>query len=710
MSWNKRNTSHISIYNYPEHLNPFYEDDNHKRLRFWGFSKKKNENGRHSLSIGNLQELWKSYSFRKKKSSTLGINKTSESPPTLRRDLNDNSYLNSRVFRGDRHTSLQSLPMDSRRESDAISNGAYFNRNDRYRSTTQFSGYSSPNQQNIRYVDFYIFYTLKSYKLRYKNCFCRLSQSNLASSNPFESQPDSCPSSPMSSRRYRKKRRAPPPPKLVVEDYLATKDIETLASEIDEFVNNRKESLIKQEVAEEIPKSNQPAPISESELNPSTSKAPQTIDIKQSNGISTVTEKENVTILESNTTTNTRTSPTTQWIGTVHLKQSNEPEISSTSTEGQKVISSNTSSQAKPRIAKKPECIASIHINQSSEHITVCSEQKPNNDFSVQLEEKKVNKKQNGTIPVHIREEPLVIKGISNEANIPHNSEIVKQSVILVDSEETISPSTSKTQQSIAFKDVKLSNESESVSTDVELRDNACVEDRKTNSFGTVKQISQIFEENISCSGPSVLPKRNTSNIPEANGAISKNTENHLVSNVVQQKPVETSEDLQIREEFELESDLRIGERLRNDRFRSSISAERESNSTPTPRMRKKKSIKEVLESISRNQKILNESAAKGTKVYLTPSYAENKYNYPNELNNVNNRSSKEVTSTNISVSTSDTNELPSQSNLFISKISKFKGQFRESSPTSSNLDWNPLPKPSRAHNSASSNFNNGSC
>ncbi|XP_070070828.1 uncharacterized protein [Drosophila takahashii] len=674
MSWNKRNTSHISIYNYPEHLNPFYEDDNHKRLRFWGFSKKKNENGRHSLSIGNLQELWKSYSFRKKKSSTLGINKTSESPPTLRRDLND------KVFRGDRHTSLQSLPMDSRRESDSISNGAYFNRNDRYRSTTQFSGYSSPNQQNIR-----------------------LSQTSLASSNPFESQPDSCPSSPMSSRRYRKKRRAPPPPKLVVEDYLATKDIETLASEIDEFVNNRKESLIKQEVGVEVPKSNQPAPISESELNPSTSKAPQTIDIKQSNGISTVTEKENVTILESNTKTNTRTSPTQQWIGTVHLKQSKEPEILITPTEGQKVISSNTSSQAKPCISKKPECIASVHINQSSEHITVCSEQKPNNEFSVQLEEKK---KQNGTVPVHIREELLVTKGISNEADIPRSSEIVKQSVILVDSEESISPSTSKTQQSIAHKDVKLSNETESVSTDVELRDSACVEDRKTNSFGTVKQISQIFEENISSSGPSVIPKRNTANICESNGAISKNTENHLVSNVIQPNPAQISEDLQIREEFELESDLRIGERPR----RSSISAERESNSTPTPRMRKKKSIKEVLESISRNQKILNESAAKGTKVYLTPSYAENKYNYPNELNNVNNRSSKEVTSTNISVSTSDTDELPSQSNLFISKISKFKGQFRESSPTSSNLDWNPLPKPSRAHNSASSNFNNGSC
>ncbi|EDX04503.1 GD22273 [Drosophila simulans] len=682
MSWNKRNTSHISIYNYPEHLNPFYEDDNHKRLRFFGFSKKKNENGRHSLSIGNLQELWKSYSFRKKKSSTLGINKTSESPPTLRRDLNDNSYLNSRVFRGDRHTSLQDI--DRRRESDSLSsNGTFFNRNDRYRSTTQFSGYPSTNNQSIR-----------------------LSQSSLASSNPFESQPESCPSSPMSSRRYRKKRRAPPPPKLVVQDYLATKDIESLASEIDAFVNNRKESLIKQEVVEEVPKSNEPtilitAPICDSEPNPSTSQAPQAISVRQSNGYSTAIDKEKVTISESDNNTNTRTSPKPECNGTIHIKHAHEPEPPSTPIQIRKVRTSNTAGQPNPCTSSTPECNASIHIKQSSEHITVCSKQKPNNDVN------QVNKKPNGTIPVAITEEHLVVKETSKPAELPIYAEVVKQSVVLVDSEDGSGASTSKAQQSIANEQAKLPEESATLRTHPEPDDNTYVEERKTNSFGTVKQISQIFEENITSStAPSQVPKKE---VLKTNGAISKN---HVVSNVIQPNPAETSDVLQIREDFELDNNVRLRyeERPTNDRYRSSISAERESNSTPTPRMRKKKSIKEVLESISRNQKILNESAAKGTKVYLTPSYAENKYNYPNELNNVNNRSSKEVTSANISVSTSDTNELPGQSNLFISKISKFKGQFRESSPTSSNLDWNPLPKPSRAHNSASSNFNNGSC
>jgi hypothetical protein len=30
-----RTSSQPSVYNYPEHLNPFYEDEQHKRLRFW---------------------------------------------------------------------------------------------------------------------------------------------------------------------------------------------------------------------------------------------------------------------------------------------------------------------------------------------------------------------------------------------------------------------------------------------------------------------------------------------------------------------------------------------------------------------------------------------------------------------------------------------------------------------------------------------------
>lgn len=57
-----RSSSQISIYDYPEHLNPFYEDDNHKRIRFWKLnSSNKTANGRdrsNSFSLNALKEMW----------------------------------------------------------------------------------------------------------------------------------------------------------------------------------------------------------------------------------------------------------------------------------------------------------------------------------------------------------------------------------------------------------------------------------------------------------------------------------------------------------------------------------------------------------------------------------------------------------------------------------------------------------------------------
>ncbi|XP_060666301.1 uncharacterized protein LOC132798456 isoform X4 [Drosophila nasuta] len=107
----ERSSSQLSIYDYPEHLNPFADDDNHKRLRFWSLSKR-GDNRRRSFSVGNLKELWplKTFSLRKKKSSTLGIQKTSESPPVLRRSLEPNSlYPGDQAFRRQYTNSLQNI-------------------------------------------------------------------------------------------------------------------------------------------------------------------------------------------------------------------------------------------------------------------------------------------------------------------------------------------------------------------------------------------------------------------------------------------------------------------------------------------------------------------------------------------------------------------------------------------------------------------------
>ncbi|XP_020807197.1 LOW QUALITY PROTEIN: muscle M-line assembly protein unc-89 [Drosophila serrata] len=665
MSLHKRNPSHISIYDYPEHLNPFYEDDNHKRLRFWKFSKKKNDNGKHSLSIGNLQELWKSYSFRKKKSSTLGINKTSESPPTLRRDLND------KIFRGDRHTSLQNI--DTRRESD--SNGMFFHRNVGYRSTTQFSGYSVPHNQNIR-----------------------SSQSSL-STNPFESDAgSSCPSSPMSTRKqYRKKRRAPPPPKRsTIPDYLATKDIESLASEIEEFVNNRNESTINPEVEKEVvvEKLSVTVPVSDIEPNPSTSKAPQ-----QSNdsAIRTGTEQEKVSVVT--VTRMSTTPPPPPCIASVHVRQSLESDLERQPLPPVPIppepqMSANPSNPStSTTLSPHPQCIASVHVKQTLESKTPSTDRKPNDS----KETNHIERHSVSILDSNIQKESLVTNGTAKEASMPNQTRTVNRTLTVVESKKQVD--SNKPCNEVFQPEEHVQNGDESI------------QERKTNSFGTVKQISQIFEENISSSSNLIKEKEN----PKAS---SPKPENLDISNAgPPSSSSAASEVLQIREDFELESPAGVSSRYIHNGSRDTALAEWEREAAmPTPRMRKKKSIKEVLESISRNQKILNESAAKGTKVYLTPSYAENRYNYPNELNNVNLRSSKEVTSANISVSSApEANEqqpTSRQNNLFISKINKVKGPYRESSPTSSNLDWNPVPKPNRAHqHSPNSNFNNnGSC
>ncbi|XP_058061637.1 uncharacterized protein LOC131211957 isoform X2 [Anopheles bellator] len=165
-----------SIYDYPEHLNPFYEDENHKRLRFWNpkpaaHGRSQRRGSLSSLRDG-LRELWlySSVRFGKKRSSTLGINKTSESPPPLRRDAYEadtyatvasssaagyrntvsvlpgrdsvresQSYTTTPLFV--RHSRYRTSLQDRPKENDEIG----FTRNDRYRSTIQngFSTYST---------------------------------------------------------------------------------------------------------------------------------------------------------------------------------------------------------------------------------------------------------------------------------------------------------------------------------------------------------------------------------------------------------------------------------------------------------------------------------------------------------------------------------------------------------------------------------------
>ncbi|XP_065355342.1 mucin-2 isoform X2 [Calliphora vicina] len=227
---NGRSTSQVSVYNYPEHLNPFYEDDQHKRLRFWKISKKDNEGRRNSFSIGNLKDMWAFKSFRmKKKSSTLGINKTSESPPTMRRDyvvdnggwntfdhrlrssntssINGDSFQRNATYR----SSLQTLPTSNDRIG--------LNRNDGYRSTIQVTRSNPRYQAQQKQLQ-------QQQQTTGVSQNRRSSQSSMVSTNPFESDDDENEdinssgmksvnggsTTTLTSRTARKKRRAPAPP------------------------------------------------------------------------------------------------------------------------------------------------------------------------------------------------------------------------------------------------------------------------------------------------------------------------------------------------------------------------------------------------------------------------------------------------------------------------------------------------------------------
>lgn len=111
----------------------------------------------------------------------------------------------------------------------------------------------------------------------------------------------------------------------------------------------------------------------------------------------------------------------------------------------------------------------------------------------------------------------------------------------------------------------------------------------------------------------------------------------------------------------------------------------------------KAKSVKEIIDSINRSQKLLKDSAAKGTTVYSTSLYAEN------NIRPISNQRSSQASEIcpNISTGTSCAeNNLQLEQNYFQkSKINKTAFQYRESSPTALNLDWNPLPKPKRINN-----------
>ncbi|XP_053957718.1 general transcriptional corepressor trfA isoform X1 [Anastrepha ludens] len=265
---NGRSTSQVSIYNYPEHLNPFYEDEQHKRLRFWHINKSNGSGSRRSsFSLSGLKDVWAFKSFRlKKKSSTLGINKTSESPPPLRRDLQPYNTDNGNDLSLPDYRTRYSTPADGSFQRNAAyrsslqnvalakDNGGSqldFNRNNQYRSTIQVMGTKSNNRNHnynnnnvssrtvpVPHPRRYVYGgSVTPQPLRNSDIGAGVglthgsSQISMASTNPFDTDDDDeennedvslagdrqiITSTPIKQRMHRKKRRAPAPPTIAV--------------------------------------------------------------------------------------------------------------------------------------------------------------------------------------------------------------------------------------------------------------------------------------------------------------------------------------------------------------------------------------------------------------------------------------------------------------------------------------------------------------
>lgn len=98
-----------------------------------------------------------------------------------------------------------------------------------------------------------------------------------------------------------------------------------------------------------------------------------------------------------------------------------------------------------------------------------------------------------------------------------------------------------------------------------------------------------------------------------------------------------------------------------------------------------KKSVKEIIDSINRSQQLLKESAQKSAISVCAESACADPICHNQEIH--------EITSNNLKI---DNNLFARHDNIMKHKISKQIFPYRESSPTASNLDWNPLPKPKR--------------
>ncbi|XP_017837779.1 putative uncharacterized protein DDB_G0291812 [Drosophila busckii] len=725
MSHSGRSSSQISIYNYPDHLNPFHDDDNHKRLRFWNLSKSNDDRRRRSFSIGHLRDMWafRSFSPKKKKSSTLGIQKTSESPPMLRRDLDPNCYQRRPIV-----SSLQNINTSTPVPSNRLN--AYSIQN--HHGTNQFRGSLSPQFQRFQPY--------------------RASNTSLASSNPFESDMESdindisANSTGGVRKSYRKKRRAPLAPHMMNNSSTNQVDVDSkgteiehiaiksLTGEIEKFVNDRNDALTSNTT--KVKTDTNALNIKESTQNNNTTRMGETINNNGLHITETTHNNNNVTRLEPEATVSLHIDETTP------VNNKNTLQIVEETTVNIQKVDPNGNFKPTPPVKKPKETLTKnvekdIHIKSRTGEIQIIVTNQSNpvvtrttttmqsfkgtdvlpmkteipqssqiiNGESVKqinsVKEKPKDTSQSITVddtPANIAQEEKIK---SNSNNILINETRMEQPAS--DSKNTIIKEVHNIQLKSEMKNDEESKVSQEITKNVESKPVICKTEtivKKTVLVHT-PTTSQASNNFVTCNATAEVPN-NLSNTNGNSLTIDETTKRN-VSRQSRERDDFCPQVCSYDHNFVLptKSSLVSSPKYEHREYVYKPYAtfekpedkigELQDPSQPT----KTKSVKEIIDAINRSQKLLKESAAKGTKVFSTALYDSNNIGPSNEQ-----RNNHQEVQLNISNETScvENNTEPQQNYFQKSKINKKVCEYRESSPTTSNLDWNPLPKPKRSN------------
>ncbi|KAJ8736319.1 hypothetical protein PYW08_006975 [Mythimna loreyi] len=216
----------ISIYDYPEHLNPFHEEDNHNKIRFWTLGRRLNRSN--SISFSGLKDLknsWALRSFMKKGKKGTSSEKSS------------NNQLN-----GDTSPIIYRKTFQSTSSVGARSTVASPERSDRY----VYGGSITPLprsrfQERLRSTSHHEVQSLSATP-RLARSDVSGSRLSVESTNPFD---EDGPVAPVRASR-RKKKRAPLPPEAAnttpnIAVTTAVNVTEIQRSEIEEKTLNRNE-------------------------------------------------------------------------------------------------------------------------------------------------------------------------------------------------------------------------------------------------------------------------------------------------------------------------------------------------------------------------------------------------------------------------------------------------------------------------------------